>query len=145
MMRWLSLFFYVFLSATATTEIYTYCHTLSLHAPLPISPIMLDDKQHRIRLIVPNLMGYGSQIKPPAYHAFFDPARGVPKPSDGRPVREGLRPVFVWPASAWAVGIRERPRFGSWRWGVWPRLRLEERWVGKESVCTGRSRGAPIL
>src|SRR3546814_3760682 len=28
------------------------------------SPIMLDDKQHRIRVIVPNLMGYGSQIEP---------------------------------------------------------------------------------
>src|SRR3546814_15047026 len=55
------------------------------------TPIMLDDKQHRIRVIVPNLMGYGSQIKPPAYHAFFDPARGAPKPSDGRPAHHGDR------------------------------------------------------
>lgn len=61
------------------------------------SPIMLDDKQHRIRVIVPNLMGYGSQIDQPSYHAFFDPSRGEPKPSDGRPVHEGLRPDFVWP------------------------------------------------
>lgn len=64
------------------------------------SPIMLDDKQHRIRVIVPNLMGYGSQIAQPGYHAFFDPARGEPKPSDGRPVYEGLRPDFVWPQPA---------------------------------------------
>src|SRR3546814_6999989 len=64
------------------------------------TPIMLDDKQHRIRVIVPNLMGYGSQIKPATYHAFFNPSSGESKPSDGRPVYEGLRPDFVWPASA---------------------------------------------
>src|SRR3546814_4181219 len=45
------------------------------------SPIMLDDKQHRIRVIVPNLMGYGSQIEPPAYHAFYNQESGEPKPS----------------------------------------------------------------
>ena len=62
------------------------------------APIMLDDKQHRIRVIVPNLMGYGDQIGPAPYHAFYDPASGVPKPSDGRPVHEALRPDFEWPA-----------------------------------------------
>jgi hypothetical protein len=60
-------------------------------------PIMLDDKQSRIRAIVPNLMGFESKSMPAAYHAFYDPATGVPKPSDGRPVYEGLRPDFVWP------------------------------------------------
>lgn len=34
---------------------------------------------------------------PATYHAFYDPATGVPKPNDGRPVYEGLRPEFVWP------------------------------------------------
>src|SRR3546814_12529263 len=29
---------FFFFSDTATTEIYTYCHTLSLHGALPISP-----------------------------------------------------------------------------------------------------------
>jgi hypothetical protein len=62
------------------------------------APIMLDDKQSRIRVIVPNLMGYGDQIAPAPYHAFYDPASGVPRPDDGRPVHEGLRPDFVWPA-----------------------------------------------
>ena len=61
------------------------------------TPIMLDDKQHRIRAIVPNLMGYGDQIGAASYHAFYDPATGVPKPSDGRPVHAALRPDFVWP------------------------------------------------
>lgn len=61
------------------------------------TPIMLDDKQGRIRVIVPNLMGYDASALPATYHAFFDPAKGGPKPSDGRPVYSGLRPEFVWP------------------------------------------------
>ncbi len=64
------------------------------------TPIMLDDKEHRIRVIVPNLMGYDPQSMPATYHAFYDPTTGEPKPSDGRPVYEGLRPDFVWPPSA---------------------------------------------
>lgn len=64
------------------------------------TPIMLDDKQGRIRAIVPNLMGFDPASLPATYHAFYDPATGVPKPSDGRPVYEGLRPDFVWPASS---------------------------------------------
>jgi hypothetical protein len=63
-------------------------------------PIMLDDKQHRIRAIVPNLMGYDESKLPATYHAFYDPSTGVPRPSDGLPVCEGLREDFVWPASA---------------------------------------------
>ena len=64
------------------------------------TPIMLDDKQSRIRVIVPNLMGYDSDRLPASYHAFYDASKGEPKPSDGRPVYEGLRPDFVWPASS---------------------------------------------
>jgi len=64
------------------------------------TPIMLDDKQKRIRVIVPNLMGYDASKLPATYHAFFDPAKGAPSPSDGRPVYAALRPEFVWPASA---------------------------------------------
>jgi hypothetical protein len=62
------------------------------------APIMLDDKMHRIRVIVPNVMGYDDASFPAAtYHAFYDPATGEAKPSDGRPVYEGLRPDFKWP------------------------------------------------
>ena len=61
-------------------------------------PIMLDDKQKRIRVIVPNLMGYDAKNLPATYHAFYDSKTGVPKPKDGRPVHEALRPDFVWPA-----------------------------------------------
>ncbi|MGH1357280.1 MAG: GFA family protein [Burkholderiaceae bacterium] len=63
------------------------------------TPIMLDDKESRIRAIVPNLMGFDPQSLPATYHAFYDPATGEPAPSDGRPVYEALRPEFAWPAS----------------------------------------------
>ena len=49
------------------------------------TPIMLDDKQRRVRIIVPNLMGYDPESMPATYHAFFDPSSGAPTPDDGRP------------------------------------------------------------
>ena len=61
---------------------------------------MLDDKENRIRAIVPNLMGYTSDNLAATYHAFYDSATGVPKPDDGLPVHAGLRPDFVWPTPA---------------------------------------------
>ena len=61
---------------------------------------MLDDKQRRIRVIVPNLMGYDSASMPATYHAFFDPSTGAQTPDDDRPVHEGLHPEFVWPDAA---------------------------------------------
>jgi hypothetical protein len=63
-------------------------------------PIMLDDRQGRIRAIVPNLMGYDDERLAPSYHAFYDASTGVARPKDGRPVYEGLRPEFVWPEPA---------------------------------------------
>jgi len=64
------------------------------------TPIMLDDKERRIRVIVPNLMGYDPQSLLATYHAFFDPAAGEDSPNDGRPVHNGLQPEFVWPSPA---------------------------------------------
>lgn len=65
------------------------------------TPIMLDDKEKRIRVAVPNVMGYDTGAFPDAnYHAFYDDSKGYPKPDDGRPVHDGLRPDFSWPASA---------------------------------------------
>ncbi|MCH2283303.1 MAG: hypothetical protein MK404_09445 [SAR324 cluster bacterium] len=61
---------------------------------------MLDDKLNRIRVIVPNLMGYSAfpgDFPEATYHAFYDASTGVPRPNDGRKVHEGLRPEFVWP------------------------------------------------
>lgn len=64
------------------------------------TPIMLDDTQKRIRVIVPNLMGYDAAGLPATYHAFYDPEAGAPRPDDGRPVHAALRPDFVWPEGA---------------------------------------------
>ncbi len=64
------------------------------------TPIMLDDKQGRIRAIVPNLMGYDSESLPATYHAFYDASTGAAAPDDGRPVYDSLRPDFVWPEPA---------------------------------------------
>lgn len=64
------------------------------------SPIMVEDKQHRLRVIVPNLMGYDAARMPATYHAFYDPAAGNPRPDDRRPVYAGLRPDFVWPEAS---------------------------------------------
>ncbi len=64
------------------------------------APIMVDDKQGRIRAIVPNLMGYDSASLPATYHAFFDPSAGAQAPDDGLPVYDALRPDFVWPEPA---------------------------------------------
>ncbi len=64
------------------------------------APIMLDDKQGRIRAIVPNLMGYDSESLPATYHAFYDASTGAAAPDDGRPVYDSLRPDFVWPEPA---------------------------------------------
>ena len=64
------------------------------------TPLLLDDRERRIRAIVPNLMGYGDSIPSSDYHAFYDPSKNEPKPDDGKPVYEGLRPDFVWPSPA---------------------------------------------
>ncbi len=65
------------------------------------TPLMLDDKQKRIRVAVPNVMGYDELSFPDAsYHAFYDDSKGYAKPDDGRPVYDSLRPDFTWPASA---------------------------------------------
>ena len=63
-------------------------------------PIMLDDRQKRIRAIVPNLMGHDPESMPATYHAFFDASTGATAPDDGRPVYDGLHPEFVWPDPA---------------------------------------------
>lgn len=64
------------------------------------TPIMLDDKQKRIRAIVPNLMGHDSENLPATYHAFYDASAGAAAPDDGRPVYDSLHPDFVCPEPA---------------------------------------------
>ena len=63
-------------------------------------PIMIDDKQRRVRAIVPNLMGYDETRLPATYHAFYDFARSAPKSVDGLPAYEGFPPDFSLPDPA---------------------------------------------
>jgi hypothetical protein len=53
---------------------------------------LLNDKERRVRAIVPDLMGLSADAMPATYHAFYDASTGVPRPDDGGPVYEGLRP-----------------------------------------------------
>ncbi len=64
------------------------------------TPVMLDDKEKRIRAIVPNLMGMDAEAMPTTYHAFYEESKGYKAPSDGKPVHPGLRPEFTWPQGA---------------------------------------------
>ena len=58
--------------------------------------LMLDDKEKRIRVAVPNVMGYDDAAFPDAnYHAFWDESKGYPKPSDARLVDQALQPNFL--------------------------------------------------
>lgn len=62
------------------------------------APLLVDDKLHRIRAVVPNLMGFDDANFPAAtYHAFWDESKGYAKPDDGMPVYEGTQPSFHMP------------------------------------------------
>src|SRR3546814_19285301 len=53
---------FVFFNDTATTEIYTYCHTLSLHDALPIFRLRCNRVRTRQRLLVlPAFPGHPSR------------------------------------------------------------------------------------
>src|SRR3546814_20705117 len=48
--------FYFLFNDTATTEIYTYCHTLSLHDALPISTSALSTRSRTFEILVVSLL-----------------------------------------------------------------------------------------
>ena len=61
------------------------------------SPIMLDDKQSRIRVIVPNLGGHDAEKKTANDKAVCDATSGAEKPDDVRLGHEGLQRAVVLP------------------------------------------------
>src|SRR3546814_15128372 len=75
---------YFFFNATATTEIYTYCHTLSLHDALPISGI--SGKRGRQR---GNRLAHDSPPDTPADHTGPEPGRS---PAHQRTSQSAARP-----------------------------------------------------
>ena len=62
--------------------------------------IMIDDKEKRVRAIVPNLMGYDATNFPATYHAFYDCVDNSPKLIDGLPHYESFPPDFALPDPA---------------------------------------------
>jgi hypothetical protein len=65
----------------------------------------------RIRVAVPNIMGYDDAKFPKAtYHAFWDETKGYPAPTDGRPGLRRLQPSFVWPQPCVGRGSRPTPQ-----------------------------------
>src|SRR3546814_19682706 len=115
-----------FFNETATTEIYTYSHTRSLHDARPI--VRPSSWQARA------WKRQASQRRSPCWSALPD----RPKPCS-RARQRKRRPDFrQWTCCAAAASYRqappERPR---------PDQGSEERRVGKECVSTCRSRWAP--
>merc|ERR1719245_2576813 len=77
-------------------------------------PIMLDDKVGRVRVVVPNIMGFSADFPATTYHAFFDPKAGSPRPNDGKVIQAALRPDFVWPAGPKYIGGNEHVKTWSY-------------------------------
>src|SRR3546814_19406073 len=71
------IWFFFFFNDTPTTEIYTYCHTLSLHDALPISSC-------GFRLLLVRASGNGFQpVFPPGLEHRDRPQLGAPVPRSG--------------------------------------------------------------
>src|SRR3546814_14289476 len=136
---------FVFFKDTATTEIYTYVHTLSLHDALPISHMhlleaclalheatketaYLDRAGLLLDLFRDRFLVTGSLRE-----FFTDDLR--PAPGDaGRIVEPGHHFEWVWLLHRYGLVTGDQRFLGE---------RSEERRVGKECVSTCRSRCAP--
>src|SRR3546814_10585500 len=87
-----------FFNAPATTEIYTYCHTLSLHDALPSSdpyiPPYLQDRGSYSGDYVPYVPPTDRYAPAPARRAQAYPPQTYPSPAS-----DGYVPPFIDPAS----------------------------------------------
>src|SRR3546814_11613531 len=110
-----------FFDDTATTEIYTYCHTLSLHDALPISDPQQVSAVAGLRLIDPVLSQVlcGFRLGP----LLVSRIGGIPEEPRGCGEAEGTLEREIGVVSGF--------------------IRSEERRVGKECVSTCRSRWSP--
>src|SRR3546814_19056506 len=119
------IWFFFFFNDTPTTEIYTYCHTLSLHDALPISSC-------GFRLLLVRASGNGFQpVFPPGLEHRDRPELGAPVPRSGE---------MLFPQPADGRGVEQAVGFHS---GRIQEMRSEGRRVGKECVSTCRSRWSP--
>src|SRR3546814_18598265 len=75
-----------FFNVTATTEIYTYCHTLSLHDALPISNALIQRKGPRLGLLT--TAGFRASVplsRAKGYGTGLDHKRQMDVPNAQRP------------------------------------------------------------
>src|SRR3546814_13678118 len=127
-------FFYFFFNDTSTTEIYAYCHTLTLHDALPIWSGNSRRWKHRI----PRATGRSSRLVASCRTVRWGRSNGLrcPRRSRARSARNG---------DADCRGSHPRTQCRQRSWVQGPPTRLEERRVGKESGSTCRNRGEPEL
>src|SRR3546814_13643863 len=124
-----------FFKDTATTEIYTYVHTLSLHDALPILPAARDIEEGQAR---DEAEDEAEEIGAPA----LGERGGVGIARRG--VRRNGRSCAVGVAQAWRPFCFALMRsLARWR-GAGNCVRSEERRVGKECVGECRSRWVPF-
>src|SRR3546814_7172294 len=64
-----------FFNATATPEIYTYVHTLSLHDALPISDVQAAMRAYLYARLIVDLPGYRPKLPPASIRQAFNRAR----------------------------------------------------------------------
>src|SRR3546814_14788026 len=118
-----------FVNDTATTEIYTYCHTLSLHAALPIWRVEVCSFVHAER--VPQMADAEAvlaalpQVEGVTYVGLVLNRRGFERAADA-----GMDEINYVVIASDTFSQRNQGR-------------SEERRVGKESVSTCRSRRSP--
>src|SRR3546814_3074222 len=94
------IWFFFFFNDTPTTEIYTYCHTLSLHDALPISSC-------GFRLLLVRASGNGFQpVFPPGLEHRDRPELGAPVPRSGE---------MLFPQPADGRGVAQAVGFHSGR------------------------------
>src|SRR3546814_20036179 len=120
--------FVVFFNITATTEIFTYLHTLSLHDALPIDVRQRLWHDVRVRLRPDQHGAVGVAVAAEGTGAADHPRAGpLPRPAEGIPAPDRREPRLPQ--------LPVRPDAGQFG-----QARSEERRVGKECVSTCRSR-----
>src|SRR3546814_19188181 len=131
---------FIFFNDTATTEIYTYLHTLSLHDALPISDDQDAPAQGNLRLT-----GQGARAIWCQGLAAYGDARSVARKLDSGSAGIDGCPRF---SNSTVIGLQASERlsrndqFGLIA-GIGQLLRSEARRVGKECVSPCRSRWSP--
>src|SRR3546814_12309994 len=126
---------FFFFNDTATTEIYTYCHTLSLHDALP-SSVNASDLSTPEKAALP--VRLTKPFRSPGLLSGLSRSSGATKP---KRLPAPSPHTDIWLTT---VCASTRASISKSATAIWLRSsRSEERRVGKECVSTCRSRWSP--